>query len=286
MPGLVYIDGTLCPKEEAKISVFDHGLLYGDGVFEGIRAYHGTVFRLEEHTERLFQSAEAIALKIPLSPGEFADAVRSTLEANKLEDAYIRAIVTRGVGTLGLDPNKCPSPSVIIIVDTIALYPEELYQRGLSIITAATMQKHPQTVSPRIKSLNYLNNILAKIEAINSGVMEAILINHEGCVTEGTTDNVFVVRDGAVMTPPPSAGILLGITRQVVLDIARDDGITVTEENMTRFDLLVADECFLTGTAAEIISVIRIDGRTIGDDKPGPVTAKLLARFRELVRST
>ena len=278
----VYIDGTLYEKDQAKVSVFDHGLLYGDGVFEGIRAYAGRIFQLDAHMERLFNSAKAIALKIPLSQQELKQAIRNTLDTNDLKDAYIRVVVTRGVGTLGLDPNKCSGSSVIIITDTITLYPDELYEKGLEIVTVATMRNHPAALSPRIKSLNYLNNILAKIEAINAGCLEALMLNVDGLVAECTGDNIFIVRDGVLSTPPETAGILKGITRGVVIDLARKEGIEVREENLTRYDLFTADECFLTGTAAEIIPVVKIDRRQIGTGTPGPITQRLRQLFKEL----
>jgi len=278
----VYIDGTLFEKDEAKVSVFDHGLLYGDGVFEGIRAYGGRIFQLDAHMERLFDSAKAIALKIPLSQEELKEAIRNTLDTNGLKDAYIRVVVTRGVGTLGLDPNKCSGGSVIIITDTITLYPDELYEKGLEIVTVATMRNHPAALSPRIKSLNYLNNILAKIEAINAGCLEALMLNVDGLVAECTGDNIFIVRNGVLFTPPETAGILKGITRGVVMDLARKEEIEVREENLTRYDLFTADECFLTGTAAEIIPVVKIDQRQIGTGTPGPITQRLSGLFKKL----
>jgi len=278
----VYIDGTLFEKDEAKVSVFDHGLLYGDGVFEGIRAYGGRIFQLDAHMERLFDSAKAIALKIPLSQEELKEAIRNTLDTNGLKDAYIRVVVTRGVGTLGLDPNKCSGGSVIIITDTITLYPDELYKKGLEIVTVATMRNHPAALSPRIKSLNYLNNILAKIEAINAGCLEALMLNVDGLVAECTGDNIFIVRNGVLFTPPETAGILKGITRGVVMDLARKEEIEVREENLTRYDLFTADECFLTGTAAEIIPVVKIDQRQIGTGTPGPITQRLSGLFKKL----
>jgi len=281
----VWLNGKLVDREDAKISVFDHGLLYGDGVFEGIRSYGGKVFRLKEHVRRLFDSAKGIRLAIPLAADELAKAVADTLQANGLKDAYIRVVVTRGVGTLGLDPNRCQSPTVFIITDRIELYPPELYENGLEIITAATMRNHPNAVNPRLKSLNYLNNILAKIEAIDAGTLEAVMLNHQGFVAECTGDNLFIVRDGVLFTPPISAGILEGITRDEILAIAEDFGIKVREENLTRHDLYVADECFLTGTAAEVVPVVRIDKRTIGDGHPGPVTKRLLEEFHRRTRA-
>ena len=282
----VYVDGKLYPKENAKISVFDHGLLYGDGVFEGIRSYNGRVFRLKEHMDRLYNSAKAIWLRIPMSKEGMAKAIESTLKANKLRDSYIRVVVTRGAGTLGLDPNKCPKPSVIIITDTISLYPREFYEKGLAVVTVATLRNHNAALCPRIKSLNYLNNILAKIEGLQAGVVEAIMLNTEGCVAECTGDNIFIVRGGALSTPPVTAGILEGITRNCVIEIARGLDIPVREENMTRYDLFVADECFLTGTAAEVIPVVKIDSRPIGAGKPGPMTLRLLQEFHKLTRNS
>jgi branched-chain amino acid aminotransferase len=281
----VWLNGKLVDREDAKISVFDHGLLYGDGVFEGIRSYSGRVFRLKEHIRRLFDSANGIRLAIPLAADELAKAVADTLQANGLKDAYIRVVVTRGVGTLGLDPNRCQSPAVFIITDRIELYPPELYENGLEIITAATMRNHPNAVNPRLKSLNYLNNILAKIEAIDAGTLEAVMLNHQGFVAECTGDNLFIVRDGVLFTPPIAAGILEGITRDEILAIAEDFGIKVREENLTRHDLYVADECFLTGTAAEVVPVVRIDKRTIGDGHPGPVTKRLAEEFHRRTRA-
>jgi len=285
MGNKVWLNGELVPREEAKISVFDHGLLYGDGVFEGIRSYGGKVFRLQQHVRRLFDSARGIRLAIPMSPQEVADAIVATLKANALDDSYIRVVVTRGTGTLGLDPNRCHDPIVFIITDRIALYPEELYRHGLELITAATMRNHPNAVNPRLKSLNYLNNILAKIEAIDAGTLEAVMLNHLGYVAECTGDNLFIVRDGVLFTPPISAGILEGVTRDEILSIARGQNIQVREENLTRHDLYVADECFLTGTAAEVIAVVTIDKRTIGDGKPGPVTRRLAEEFHRRTRA-
>jgi branched-chain amino acid aminotransferase len=277
----VYVNGELHEKDDARISVYDHGLLYGDGVFEGIRAYGGRVFRGEEHVERLFASARAIALEIPMSPEEVTEAIESTLAANGLSDAYIRVVVTRGVGTLGLDPYKCSQPQVIIITDSIELYPKELYENGLELVTVSTIRNHPNALNPRIKSLNYLNNILAKIECLQAGVSEAIMLNKDGYVAECTGDNIFIVTDGHLATPPVHAGILEGITRRVVIELATELGIETVERDMTRFDLYVADECFLTGTAAEIIPVVEIDSRRIQDGQPGPLTLKLLEMFRD-----
>ncbi len=275
----VWINGQLVDREDAKVSVFDHGLLYGDGVFEGIRSYHGKVFRLEAHVRRLYGSAQGIRLSIPMTPEAMGRAIVDTLAANGLKEAYIRAVVTRGQGTLGLDPNRCTKPTVFIITDTIALYPPDVYQNGLAIVTASTMRNHPNAVNPRLKSLNYLNNILAKIEAIDAGTLEAVMLNHLGYVAECTGDNVFIVRDGVLLTPPTAAGILEGITRDEVIDIARTFDIEVRQDNLTRQDLYVADECFLTGTAAEVVPVVRIDKRPIGTGKPGPMTARLAEEF-------
>ena len=280
----VWLNGELVERERAVITVFDHGLLYGDGVFEGIRSYNGRVFRLEKHIRRLFDSANGIRLEIPLTPQAVGDAVVATLQANGMKDAYIRVVVTRGEGTLGLDPNRCPKPNMFIITDKIVLYPQELYENGLEIITASTMRNHPNAVNPRLKSLNYLNNILAKIEAIDAGTLEAVMLNHLGYVAECTGDNIFIVRDGRLYTPPIAAGILEGITRDEILDIARKQGLEVREENLTRQDLYVAEECFLTGTAAEVVPVVRIDKRTIGSGKPGPVTKRLAEEFHRRTR--
>jgi branched-chain amino acid aminotransferase len=277
----VYINGQFYPKEQARVSVYDHGLLYGDGVFEGIRVYHGRIFRCAQHIDRLFASARAIALKMPMTKEQLVEAMRKTLDVNGLKDAYIRLVVTRGPGNLGLGPEKCDNPQVIIITDSIALYPPEFYEKGLEIVSVCTVRNHPNAVNPRIKSLNYLNNILAKIEGQQAGVTEAVMLNKDGYVAECTGDNIFIVSDGRVFTPPPHAGILEGITRGLVMELARGAGIEALERDMTRFDLYVADECFLTGTAAEIIPVVRIDGRTIGDGKAGRITRKLLELFRE-----
>jgi branched-chain amino acid aminotransferase len=279
----VWINGKLFDKADAKISVYDHGLLYGDGVFEGIRVYHGKVFRLKEHLERLYDSARSILLEIPMGRDELTKAVEETVKVNERRDGYIRLIVTRGTGTLGLDPRKC-DPQVIIIVDGISLYPEELYENGLEIITAATIRSHPAALSPRVKSLNYLNNILAKIEAIRGGCLEALMLNHKGEVAECTGDNVFVLRHGELRTPPIDAGILEGVTRNAVIDLARKAGMTVKEMVLTRHDVFTAEELFLTGTAAEIIPVVKCDGRVIGTGKPGPVFKRLREMIKELVK--
>jgi branched-chain amino acid aminotransferase len=278
----IYIDGELMDQENAKVSVFDHCLLYGDGVFEGIRAYNGKIFREKEHVDRLYRSAKAVMIDIPLTPDEFTKAMYDTMAANGLDgDCYIRAIVTRGVGDLGLDPRKCPKPTVIIIAASIQLYPEEFYQKGLDVVTAATRRIPGDSLSPQVKSCNYLNNILAKIEGIRAGCVEAIMLNHKGEVAECTGDNIFIISDGVLKTPPIDAGALEGITRAVVMDIAREMGMTVLECPLTRHDVYVCDECFLTGTAAEVIAVVKVDGREIGKGKPGEITLKLLAKFRE-----
>jgi branched-chain amino acid aminotransferase len=280
----IYISGKFFPQEDAKISVFDHGLLYGDGVFEGLRSYRGKVFRLEQHIRRLYESAKAIWLEIPMSPDEMSDAVNESVRVNKIDDGYIRLVVTRGAGTLGLDPNRCSNPQVIIIADTIALYPRELYEKGLDIVTVSVQRNHPAALSPRIKSLNYLNNILAKIEGVQAGCMEALMLNHKGEVAECTGDNVFLVRHGVLQTPPLEAGILEGVTRDAVIEVAREAGIDVREMPLTKHDVYIADECFLTGTAAEVVPVVRVDNRVIGTGKPGPMTRDLEKRFKKLTQ--
>ena len=280
----IYLDGKYCDAKNAKISVFDHGLLYGDGIFEGIRAYNGRVFKLREHTDRLYYSAKAILLNIPLSPAQMQEAVLETCRRNKIRDGYIRLLVTRGVGGLGLNPKKCRAPSVIIIVDRIQLYPPEYYERGLDLITVPTVRNLHSALNPAIKSLNYLNNILAKIEANNGGCEEAIMLNAEGFVAECTGDNIFIIKGGQMFTPPLSAGALYGITRGVVIDMAREASIAVAEPNLTRYDLFNADECFLTGTGAELIPVVKIDGRVIGAGKPGPITRSLVQKYKALTQ--
>jgi branched-chain amino acid aminotransferase len=280
----VYINGKLYDKADAKISVYDHGLLYGDGVFEGIRVYAGKVFRLRQHVDRLYESARHIQLEIPLSREKMAEAITSTVQANAMQDGYIRAIVTRGSGSLGLDPRKTTDPQVIIIVDDITMYPPELYENGMEIITAATIRNHANALNPRIKSLNYLNNIMAKIEAIQGGCLEALMLNAEGTLAECTGDNIFLVKNGVLKTPPPHAGILEGITRGAVMELARAANIPVQEITLTRHDVYAADECFLTGTAAEVIPVVRCDKRPIGTGKPGPITRQLRERFHQLAR--
>lgn len=280
----IFIDGKFCSQRDAKVSVFDHGLLYGDGVFEGIRAYNGRVFKLKEHIDRLYASAKAILLDIPLTHAEMMKATVETIRANKLRDCYVRLIVTRGVGTLGLNPRSCKSPSVIIIAGKIQVYPAELYGKGMDIVTVPTVRNLHSAVNPAIKSLNYLNNILAKIEANNAGVEEAVMLNAEGFVAEGTADNIFIIKQGALLTPPLYAGALYGITRGTVMELAEQSGIKVAEMNLTRYDLFNADECFLTGTGAEIMPVIKIDGRVIGAGQPGALTQKLIAEYRALTK--
>src|SRR5437667_10771550 len=280
----IYVDGKFYGEGEARISVLDHGLLDGDGILEGIRAYNGRVFKLNDHLDRLFYSAKAILLTIPVTHAELMEAVVRTCRRNKLREGYIRLVVTRGVGTLGLNPNRCKHPSVIIIAGKIQLYPPELYQKGMDIITVPTVRNLHSALNPAIKSLNYLNNILAKIEANNSGCEEAILLNAEGFVSECTGDNIFIVKNGKLMTPPLSAGALYGITRQVVMELAREEGLTVAEPNLTRYDVFNADECFLTGTGAELIPIVKIDGRVIGAGKPGPITRRLVDKYHALTK--
>jgi branched-chain amino acid aminotransferase len=282
----VFIDGKYCDEQDAKISVFDHGLLYGDGVFEGIRAYNGRVFKLKEHIDRLFYSAKAILLEMPMSHADIMKATLETCRTNNLREGYIRLVVTRGVGTLGLNPNRCKGGSVIIIADKIQLYPAEMYENGMAIVTVPTVRNLHSALNPAIKSLNYLNNILAKIEANNAGVEEAIMLNADGYVSECTGDNLFLVKGRELLTPPLSAGALYGITRGTVMDLARDLGLKVSEPNLTRYDVFNADECFLTGTGAEVIPVTKVDGRVIGTGKPGTTTRQLVERYRELTSST
>jgi branched-chain amino acid aminotransferase len=282
----IFIDGKYYNERDAKISVFDHGLLYGDGVFEGIRAYHGRVFKLKEHIDRLFYSAKAILLEIPMSHARIMRATVETCRKNKIRDGYIRLIVTRGIGTLGLNPDRCKKPSVIIIADKIQLYPPSVYARGLDIVTVPTTRNLHSALNPAIKSLNYLNNILAKIEANNAGVEEAVMLNAEGFVAECTGDNLFIGKNGELFTPPLSAGALYGITRQTVIELAEEEGLKVSEPNLTRYDLFNADECFLTGTGAEIVPVVKIDGRAIGAGKPGAITKMLVEQYRALTKSS
>ena len=285
MPAKVYINGKIYDKADAKISVYDHGLLYGDGVFEGIRVYEGKVFRLAEHVERLYDSARSIRLEIPMTREQMAHAVNDTVTANTKRNGYIRLLVTRGAGYLGLDPRKATNPQIIIIVDDITLYPPELYENGMEIATVSTIRNHPNALNPRIKSLNYLNNILAQIEAVQAGCFEALMLNHKGEVAECTGDNIFIVKRGVLKTPPPDAGILEGVTRGAVLELARAAKIPVQENALTRHDVYTADECFLTGTAAEVVPVVKCDGRALGTGRPGPITRQLRERFHQLVRS-
>jgi branched-chain amino acid aminotransferase len=282
----IFIDGKFYSERDAKISVFDHGLLYGDGVFEGIRAYHGRVFKLKEHIDRLFYSAKAILLEIPMAPEKIARAVLESCRINKIRDGYIRLVVTRGIGTLGLNPRSCKNPSVIVIADKIQVYPPELYARGMEIVTVPTVRNLHSAVNPAVKSLNYLNNILAKIEANNAGVEEAVMLNASGFVAECTADNLFIVKNGELLTPPLYAGPLYGITRQTVMELARQAGLKVSEPNLTRYDLFCADECFLTGTGAEIMPVIKIDGRVIGNGKPGIITRQLVKEYHALTETS
>jgi branched-chain amino acid aminotransferase len=280
----VNINGTLFPKADAKVSVYDHGLLYGDGVFEGIRIYAGKVFRLREHVDRLYESAKHLFLEIPCSREQMIEEVLRTVAVNQKHEGYIRLVVTRGAGSLGLDPGKCSNPQVIIIVDDISLYPAKFYEEGLEVVTASIIRNHPNALSPRIKSLNYLNNILAKIEAVRAGCQEAIMLNHTGEVAECTGDNIFLVKRGQIRTPPISAGILEGVTRNAVIELAGSLGLVVQEMTLTRHDVYAADEMFLTGTAAEVVPVARVDGRPVGNGKPGPITRQLRERFYALAR--
>ncbi len=281
----VYINGEYFEKDQAKISVFDHGFLYGDGVFEGIRSYNRLVFKLKEHIDRLYESGQGIMLTIPLSKEEMIKAVVATLKLNELDNAYIRLLVTRGVGDLGLDPRKCKNASLVIITDNIKLYPEKMYKEGLSIITVPTPRNIPEALNPQIKSMNYLNNILAKIEALNCGYEEALMFTAHGYVAECTGDNIFIIKDNSLITPPAFLGILKGITRACVMDIAKQSGMMVKEEVITRHNIYTADECFLTGTAAEVIPVVSVDKRVIGDGKPGKITLNLMEEFRKLTKT-
>lgn len=281
---MIYLNGRLVKKEQARVSVFDHGVLYGDGVFEGIRSYNCLVFKLKEHIDRLYASAQGISLRIPITKQQMQKAVIDTLVANRLKDAYIRLVVTRGEGDLGLDPRNCPKPTIFIITDKIALYPPELYKKGLTIVTVPTRRNTPEALNPQIKSLNYLNNILGKIEAINAGVPEAIMLDQSGFVTECTGDNIFMIKDGVLMTPQISVGVLNGITRSSVLSLASKAGLEARECMITRFELFNADEVFLTGTAAEIIPVVKTDCRFIADGKVGRYTLKLIENFKKLTK--
>ena len=283
---LIYLDGEIVPQSQAKISVFDHGLLYGDGVFEGIRFYNGRVFRLDQHIRRLFDSAKSILLTIPMTPEEVIAATVATVKANGLRDGYIRLVITRGVGPMGLNPYKCPKGSVIVIAASITLYSEEAYRNGLTMATVATRRPSHDILSPMVKSLNYLNNVMAKVEAIQAGAEEGLMLNDVGLVAECTGDNIFIVRDGAISTPPLTAGALNGITRGVVFDIAQKLGIPIRESDMSRHEVYTADECFLTGTAAEVIAAVKLDQRSIGTGKPGLVTQRIIEQFRELTQTT
>jgi branched-chain amino acid aminotransferase len=282
----IYIDGQFYDKENAKISVFDHGLLYGDGVFEGIRFYNGRVFRLEEHIDRLFDSARAIALNIGMDKSAVIEATLETIRQNNLQDGYIRLVVTRGVGDLGLNPMLCPKASIFVIASKITLYSADKYENGLDVVTCATRRIPHGALSPMVKSLNYLNNVMAKIEAQNAGAGEGLMLNEQGFVSECTGDNIFIIKNGVITTPPISSGALAGVTRSVVFDLAAEFSIPIHEPMMTRYDIFTADECFLTGTAAEIIPAVKLDTRPIGDGKPGPITRRLITRFRELTAST
>lgn len=281
----IYINGKFFDKQDAKISVYDHGFLYGDGVFEGIRIYSSKAFRLKQHIDRLYESARSIYLEIPMPREQMTQAVNDTIKVNERKDGYIRLVVSRGAGSLGLDPRKTTDPQVIIIADDITMYPKEMYEHGMDLVTAATIRAHPNSLNPNIKSMNYLNNIMAKVEGIQAGCVEALMLNFKGEIAECTGDNIFLVKGGALKTPPPEAGILVGITRDAIIELALADNIAVHEIALTRHDLYTADECFLTGTAAEVIPVVKCDGRPIGTGKPGPITRKLLEKFRQLTRA-
>ncbi len=278
----IFLNDKFVDQSKAMLSVFDHGVLYGDGVFEGIRAYGGKIFKLEEHVERLYESAHTIMLKVPMEQKELCEVLKKSLKVNDLTDAYIRLVVTRGVGDLGLDPRKCPKASLFIISDKIQLYPKAIYEKGLEIVTVATQRNVPEALNPQIKSLNYLNNILAKIEAVNAGYQEALMLSHSGYVTECTGENVFLVKGNQLLTPPPYIGVLKGITRDVAMDLGQRMGLDVKEDLLTRHDLYNADEVFLTGTAAEIIPVSKIDGRKIGLGKRGKITQRLQEDYHAL----
>ncbi|NLK42632.1 MAG: branched-chain-amino-acid transaminase [Planctomycetes bacterium] len=281
----IWLGQGLVDEKDAVISVFDRSLLYGDGVFEGIRVYSGKVFELKAHLDRLYESASVIRLPIGMTQEQMSQAIETTVKANAIQDGYIRLIVTRGIGDLGLDPFVCKNGKVIVIADNVKLYPEEFYEAGMKVISASTIRNHPMALPPQIKSLNYLNNILAKIEAVEAGHGEAIMYNHLGYVAEATGDNIFIVKGGTVQTPPIQAGSLDGITRRVVIRLAKEDGMCVVEKNLTRFDLYTADEMFLTGTAAEVIGVVEMDGRVIGNGKPGPITKRLRSLFFQAAHS-
>ena len=280
----IWLNGKLVDREDAKITVFDHGLLYGDGVFEGIRVYNGRVFELDAHIKRLYESAKAIRLTIAMNQSELVGAVEETVEANSITDGYVRLVVTRGAGDLGLDPFICKSSCIIIIADKIRLFSEELYEKGMKVISATTVRNHPLAIPAQAKTMNYLNNILAKIEALDNDVPEAIMYNHEGYVAEASSDNVLIVKDGVIYTPPAEAGALPGITRSIVIKLAKKENLQIVEKNLTRFDLYVCDEFFLTGTAAEVIGIVEVDRRMIGDGKPGPITSLLRKKFFEYTR--
>ena len=281
----IWLDGQIVEEAEARISVFDHGLLYGDGIFEGIRFYEGRVFRLEEHIDRLFLSAKVLLLKMPWSHAEICEAILETIRANGLSDGYIRLVVTRGIGDLGLNPYLCPQPSMFVIASAITLYPVELYENGLEVVTCSTRRPTPASHSPQVKSLNYLNNVMAKVEALKAGAKEGLMLNEQGYVAECTGDNVFIVKKGEVLTPPVSDGSLDGITRQVIFDLCKQLEISIREVSLARYDLYTADEAFLTGTAAETISMVKLDDREIGDGKPGPLSLRLIEAYRKVVRS-
>ncbi|HBE95749.1 branched-chain-amino-acid transaminase [bacterium] len=281
----IWLDGSIVDESEAKISVFDHGILYGDGIFEGIRFYEGRVFRLTEHIERLFLSAKAILLKLPWTVEEVCEYTLDTIRANGLKDGYIRLVITRGVGDLGLNPYLCEVPSMFIIASGITLYPDELYENGLEVVTCSTRRPTPASLSPQVKSLNYLNNVMAKVEALKAGAKEGLMLNEQGYVAECTGDNVFIVKKGEVITPPVSDGSLDGITRQVIFDLCGELGISIREASLTRYDIYTADESFLTGTAAETIPMVMLDEREIGNGRPGELSLKLIDAFRKLVRS-
>jgi branched-chain amino acid aminotransferase len=280
----IYINGDFMPAHEARISVFDHGFLYGDGVFEGIRVYEGNIFRLRQHVQRLYDSAQCILLSIPLTPADMTTAIVETVQRRGLSDQYVRVVVSRGAGDLGLDPRHCPQPTVVIIADTITLYPAHVYTQGLELVTVATRRTPAWALDPRIKSLNYLNNILAKIEAQQAGAIEAVMLNAEGYVAECTADNIFAVQHGRLLTPSLAAGALPGVTRDSVLDIARQEALPIEEGFLTRYDFYTADECFITGTGAEVVPVVRLDGRRLGTGTPGPITAQIRTQFAAMCR--
>jgi branched-chain amino acid aminotransferase len=284
MPLKVWMDGKLVDKSDAKVSVYDHGLLYGDGIFEGIRIYHGRIFEPDAHLQRLFDSAKSIRLTIPFTADQLRTGIEETAKANNFTDCYVRLVVTRGVGYLGLNPNKCSTPSAFIITDTIEMYPKEVYEKGMAVITASVIRNHPNAMSSRVKSLNYLNSILAKIEAIDAGVPEAIMLNHLGNVAECTADNIFIVREGEVLTPAVTEGILEGVTRQVILKLCKNLNIPCNEKTLQRHDLYIAQECFLTGTGAEVVPVTKIDGRPVGSGQVGSLTRRLIDAFRRYIR--